>query len=130
MTCGVPQGSILGPLLFIVYINDLPQSVFNSNISMYADDTVIYCRGESRDAARLNLMDDLSRVELWLNANRLSLNVSKTKCMLFSPRFYRGDQVLTLSMLYIGCIDSLCVMIYQMIIPGLGGRTGRGLNTC
>ena len=96
--CGVPQGSILGPMLFII-INYLPQSVFNSRFSLYADDTVTYCRGECVDTVTINLMDDLSRGELWLNANKLSLDVNKTKGMLFSSQFYRGDQLLSLTML-------------------------------
>ena len=62
---GVPQGSLLGPLLFVIYINDLPKCLMQSEISMYADDTVIYS-GSHVNAIRENLQEDLKRVEQWL----------------------------------------------------------------
>ena len=83
---GVPQGSCLGPLLFLIYINDLPRSVPGSRVSMYADDTSI-CH-QSFDIAQMNeaINSDLAKVEKWLKGNKLSLNVTKTHAMLVSTK--------------------------------------------
>ena len=82
---GVPQGSILGSLLFFIYINDFPNSSKLFNFLMYADDTTLFCRLEdiTSDNKELVLNNELQRVISWLKANRLSLNVKKTKYMLF-----------------------------------------------
>ena len=81
---GVPQGSCLSPLLFLVYINDLSQAVQDCTVSMYADDTTL-CY-QSRHLTRLNeaINSDLKKLESWLQSNKLSLNVAKTHSMLIS----------------------------------------------
>ena len=83
---GVPQGSCLGPLLFLIYINDLPQAVQDSSVTMYADDTSL-CH-QSYDLTQLNeaINSDLKKLETWLNGNKLSLNVAKTHSMLISTK--------------------------------------------
>ena len=83
---GVPQGSILGPILFVIYINDLPQCLMKSAIGMYADDTVIYFSATSAGLIKQVLQNDLIYVEQWLQENKLVLNQSKTKWMLFGTR--------------------------------------------
>ena len=83
---GTPPGSLLGPLLFFIYINDLPKCLMHSEISMYADDTVIYYSGSHVNAIKEKLQEDLKRVKQWLTSNRLILNQSKTKGLLYGTR--------------------------------------------
>ena len=80
---GVPQGSILGPLLFVLYIDDLPQCLENCSINMYADGTVMYFTNLCTSEMACVVQDDLNRVIQWIECSRLILNQSKTKSMLF-----------------------------------------------
>ena len=82
LSCGVPQGTILGPLLFLIYINDLPNCLGTSSPRMYADDTNITYPGNSIHEIELNLNKELANVRDWLLANKLSLNAAKTEYML------------------------------------------------
>ena len=81
-TCGVPRGSTLGPLLFLIYINDLRLSLKSSTASHFADDTSIIYQSKKLKTLESNLNHDLKLCSEWLNANRLSLNVDKTKLSL------------------------------------------------
>jgi ribonuclease P/MRP protein subunit RPP40 len=94
INCGVPQGSILGPLLFLIYINDLPN--FSSSITslLFADDSNLFASGPDLSTLQLQINIELPKLSSWLKANRLSLNISKTHAMIFGPR---NDSTLTTS---------------------------------
>ena len=77
--CGVPQGSILGPLIFLIYINDLHQSIKTSTVHHFADDTNILHINKSYKKLCLNINHDLTCLSNWLRANKLALNVKKQK---------------------------------------------------
>lgn len=78
---GVPQGSILGPLLFSIFVNDLPK-ILSCKTTLYADDTALTYSCDNVDEMCNILNENLSQVDLWLRKNQLSLNVSKSKYMI------------------------------------------------
>ena len=85
--CGVPQGSILGPLLFLLYINDLPKCSSSLNFILFADDTNIICSNDDPDTLETVLNKDLHIILNWFKLNKLSLNVAKTNYMIFKNKY-------------------------------------------
>ena len=86
VTCGVPQGSILGPLFFLVYINDLSSAIKRSQLKLFADDTTIYYSSKNVIALQNVIQQDLLNVAQWCDSNALTINMNKTKLMLFGTR--------------------------------------------
>ena len=99
LPCGVPQGSLLGVILFQIQINDLKSCLRYSDSILYVDDTMIYVFGRNLHALKANIQYDLNALSRWLSLNKLLLNAKKTKSLLFSrvdnvnvKLFVNGDQ--------------------------------------
>ena len=92
VTCGVPQGSVLGPLLFLIYINDLPLASSKLAFYLFADDTNIYYEAESLTKLQCVVNKELKKVKMWLDVNKLSLNIDKTNFVIFkSPQHFSPE---------------------------------------
>ena len=86
LSLGVPQGSVLGPLLFILFINDLPSVVHCCKIVLYADDTALFFADRKFHSIQSALQEDLNAVGEWFSLNRLLVNCDKTNVMLFGSK--------------------------------------------
>ena len=86
ISCGVPQGSVCGPLLFLVYINDITRILKYCKVSLYADDTVIYIADENVNTALDLLQNDLDNLSTWCTRNKLTINSKKTKYCVYGMR--------------------------------------------
>ena len=84
VTCGVPQGSTLGPLLFLLYINDIGKAIKHCKYLLYADDTVLYTATNDLTLTSQHMEQDLQLVQQWCSDNSLTINSKKTKVMGFS----------------------------------------------
>jgi hypothetical protein len=86
INCGVPQGSILGPLLFLLYVNDMHNVCTSSFTLLFADDTNIFVSGKSLEEIETKINNDLKALSIWFQLNKLSLNIHKTKFMIIKSR--------------------------------------------
>ena len=115
MHCGIPQGSILGPLLFIIYINDLSSCLRNCKTSLYADDTCLYYASPDPHTLTESLNTDLLSIDAWLKRNKLALNVKKCEFLLggWEGTNYEGENRIVVFKLLNECyIVYFCVRCF------------------
>ena len=93
-----PQGSILGPTLFVLYTNDLPSSVSSGSVFIYADDTTVYCIGDNMDNAVMSLNAALTDLNRWCQNNSLTPHSRKREAMLLMKK----PMIRPLNSVYIG----------------------------
>ena len=98
MKYAVPQGSVLGPLLFLIFINDLNYAIKNSTTFHFADDTCLFNVKQSIKEINKSVNKDLKSLLHWLNANKISLNVTKTEVVIFRAKGKVFDTDLKLKM--------------------------------
>ncbi|MCU7800728.1 MAG: hypothetical protein KZQ70_11410 [gamma proteobacterium symbiont of Lucinoma myriamae] len=115
VTCGVPQGSILGPLLFLLFINDLPLYTKSVYTDLYADDTTLYdIQGSLTDVER-NLQEALKNLHIWCKCNGMVINTDKTKLMIVttSQKRQRMEKE-NLNLVYVN--DSLLTVCKEKVL--------------
>ena len=93
VVAGVPQGSILGPLLFILHVNNLPDAMVQCSVLMYADDTLLFYSAKQASVMEEKLSENLASIRRWLHENSSFFNVAKTEAMLLgtAPRLSDVD---------------------------------------
>ena len=98
ISCGVPQGSILGPILFLLYINDIPNASTIINFQLFADDTCLFYSHKDLAIVENMFNQELVKIHQWLLANKLSLNVDKSNVILFRPKNQHSGQMINLTL--------------------------------
>ena len=96
ITCGVPQGSVLGPLLFLIYVNDLADNLLTSKGMLFADDTTLYQSNLKLNDLYSDMSLELYNLSDWFLANKLSLNIAKSNFILFSKKRNIGNSFNTI----------------------------------
>ena len=115
VTCGVPKGSILGPLLFLLYVNDLPNTSSLLTFRLFADDTNLYFSSKNPSYLEANVNHELKSVPEWMKCNRLAFSTSKTNFILFHSSKRKPNQ-------------SLRIIIDDALIKQVGSTKYLGLT--
>ena len=94
--CGVPQGSVLGPLLFLIYMNDISRCSNILSFILFADDTNLFYSHKNVDTLCKTMNQELRKITSWLSCNKLSLNVKKTHFVVFKTKGKKLRQTITI----------------------------------
>ena len=89
ISCGVPQGSVIGPLLFLLYINDFKNCTSSLDLHLFADDSNLFFSHKNLAQLEMIINVELAHVQIWLSTNKLSLNIDKSNYVLFRSTPYR-----------------------------------------
>ena len=118
VTSGVPQGSILGPVLFLTYINDLPKyTVHHSPIAMFADDSKLF-RIIKDEVDHNNLQDDLLELSHWSSDWMMNFNASKCKVLNISRKVNKVERSYELESVVLHCVDHISDLGLRTHYPG------------
>ena len=98
ITCGVPQGSVLGTLLFLIYINDLVNSANKLSTILFADDANLFYSGKNIGTIEYSLNNELTRIQEWLTSNQLTLNIKKTNFIIFKSHRKRVNRQINIKL--------------------------------
>ncbi len=116
ISCGVPQGSVLGPLLFLLYINDLPHVSNILRFYLFADDTNLYYESKNLKQLEKVVNKEMNKIFQWLCSNRLALNISKTNFVIFHPYNKPLKEVITLKINKKAIAEEPCVKYLGVLI--------------